>query len=80
MRMPQKEHRDMLHQTFFLHPVGSMGHVVRASASSAQNVDTLIFHALVATLRIPQKARQDTLHKTCVIASDGIYGSCSAFW
>jgi hypothetical protein len=33
----------------------------------------------VEPIRIPLKARRDTLHQTCLFASDGICGSCSAF-
>jgi hypothetical protein len=38
-----------------------------------------IFHARVASVRFPQKARPDTLHRTFVFVSSGIYRSNSAF-
>jgi hypothetical protein len=42
-------------ELMFLHLVGSMGHVLHSSASETRNIDT-IFHALVGSVRIPQKA------------------------
>jgi hypothetical protein len=41
VRIPQKAHRDMLQRTCFLHPVGSLGHVVHCSVFGARNVDAL---------------------------------------
>jgi hypothetical protein len=38
-----------------------------------------IFHARVGPIRIRQKVLHDMLCRTCVSASDGIYGSHSAF-
>jgi hypothetical protein len=60
----------------FLHPVGSVGFVVHFGRSEARNINALF---LVGLVRIQQKARQDTLRRTCVFASGGICGLCSAF-
>jgi hypothetical protein len=38
-----------------------------------------IFNACAGPMRIPQKTCRDTLHQTCVFASDAIGGSCSVF-
>jgi hypothetical protein len=42
-------------------------------------MSTHYFHDRVGPARIPQKARGDTSHRTCVLASDVIDGSHSAF-
>jgi hypothetical protein len=62
----------------FLHLGGSMGHVVGSSASGAQNVDA-IFNARVGSVWIPEKARQDTSCRSCVLVCGAIYASRSAF-
>jgi hypothetical protein len=43
MRFLQKARQDILRQTYFLHLVGSVGHIVHSGASGAQNVDALFF-------------------------------------
>jgi hypothetical protein len=53
--------------------VGSAGHVVRVGVSGTRNVDT-IFHARVGPVRIPEKARQDMLHQTCILHRVGYAG------
>jgi hypothetical protein len=40
----------------------------------------IIFDALVASMWFPKKAHRDMLHRTCVVAFDGICRSHSAFW
>jgi hypothetical protein len=44
----------------FLHPVGSVGHVVHSIASGARNINTL-FNAWVELNQIQQKVHWDTL-------------------
>jgi hypothetical protein len=39
----KKRARTRCAELLFLHPMGSTGHIVRSSASGAQNVDTLDF-------------------------------------
>jgi hypothetical protein len=56
---------------YFLHPLGSVGHVVLFGASGPRNVDALFFML---------RWDRDTLHQPCGLSSDGIYGSPSAFW
>jgi hypothetical protein len=62
----------------FLHPVGSMGHVVHSCIWGAKHRCT-IFHCRVDLVRFPFKAHQDTVQQTCVFAFGGICWSHSAF-
>jgi hypothetical protein len=39
----------------FLHPMGSVGHVVHSSALGALNVPALFFHARVGPVQFPKK-------------------------
>jgi hypothetical protein len=61
----------------FLHPVGSVGLIVHSGAPEAQNVNILFF--MFGWDRFQQKARWDTLRRTCVFASSGFRRSHSAF-
>jgi hypothetical protein len=63
----------------FLHPMGSVGHVVHTGASGARNMIALFF-MLECDWYGFKKMHRDTLQRTCVFASVLIYGSCSAFW
>jgi hypothetical protein len=63
----------------FLHPVGSVGHVVHSGAFGALNVDALFFMLVWDQYEFDKKVRRDTLRRTCVFASGGICGSRSAF-
>jgi hypothetical protein len=62
----------------FLHHVGSVGHVVHSDASGLETSQT-IFYARVGPVRIPQKLRRATLHRTCVSATGEIRVSSCAF-
>jgi hypothetical protein len=48
----------------FLHPVGYVGHAVHFGASGGGGAkhQLVVFLARVGPVRIPQKARRDTLH------------------
>jgi hypothetical protein len=63
----------------FLHSLGSAGHVVHSGVSGARKIDTLFFMFGLGPIWIQQKARRDTIRRTCVFASAGICGSRSAF-
>jgi hypothetical protein len=58
----------------FLHPVGSVGHIVHSGASGGAKYRCTIFLAWVGPVRIPQKARRDMLHQTCVLHPVGSAG------
>jgi hypothetical protein len=62
----------------FLHPVGSTGHVVHFMRPGPEML-THYFLCSGGTGRIPEKARWETLHKTCFFQCSGFYGSCCAF-
>jgi hypothetical protein len=96
--IPRKAQRTRYAKQMFLHPVGSVGHVVHCVVSGTQNIDALFFmllwdrygfhekhdgthyakHVFFHPVRIREKARCGTLHRTCVFASSGIYMSRSA--
>jgi hypothetical protein len=63
----------------FLRPMQFVGHVVDSGASGLRNIDALFFILGVGPIRIQQKARWDTLLRTCAFASSGICRPCSAF-
>jgi hypothetical protein len=63
----------------FLHPVGSVGHVVHSGVYRARNVEALFFLLRWDQNGFHKKAHRDTLHRTCDFASGGICGSRSAF-
>jgi hypothetical protein len=43
LQIPEKTHRDTLHQILFFHPGGDAGHIVHSSASGVRNIDTIFF-------------------------------------
>jgi hypothetical protein len=43
LRTPQKARWDTLRRTYFLHPVGSTGHIVCCGATRMRNIDALFF-------------------------------------
>jgi hypothetical protein len=63
----------------FLHPMGSAGHVVHFSASRVET-SMHYFPCSSGPGEVSIKSARDTLCRTCVFASGGICGSCSAFW
>jgi hypothetical protein len=62
----------------FLHPVGSMCHIVNSGASG-RKMSLHYFSCSGGTDTDLKKACRDTLRQTCVFASGGICGSRSAF-
>jgi hypothetical protein len=82
---PQKVLRDTLRRTSVFASMGSMGHVVHSGVICGSRSAFLcvqatkhrhtIFHVHVVRVWFPQKARWDTFRQTCVLTSDGIYGS-----
>jgi hypothetical protein len=62
----------------FLHPVRSMGHVVHSGASSPRNIGALFFILGWDRYEFHKKHIRN-VNQTCVLASDGICGSHSAF-
>jgi hypothetical protein len=58
----------------FLHPVGSVGHVVHFGASRPLIIDKQIFHACIGTARIPQKARWEKISETSFFHPVGFVG------
>jgi hypothetical protein len=63
-----------------LHPVGSAGHVVNSGAPAARNINALFFMLVWDRYRFHKKHTRTHHARTCVFASGGICGSCSAFW
>jgi hypothetical protein len=61
----------------FLHPVGSVGSAFRCIR--ARNIDILFFMLEWDRYRFQKKRTKTCYARTCVFASGGIYGSCSAF-
>jgi hypothetical protein len=74
-----KSTRTSYDEFVFLHPEGSMGHIVHSGATEVRNGVGTIFHAWVGPVWIRQKAHRDTLRFSCVFTSCGICGSYSAF-
>jgi hypothetical protein len=66
-------------ELLFFHPVGSACHVVN-SVRPEPETSMHYFYARVGSVWIQQKARQDTLRGTCVLATGVICGSHSVFW
>jgi hypothetical protein len=62
---------------FFMLEWDRYGFHIKCPGKKCQRI---IFHAGVGLVRIPQKARWDTLCRTCVFATGGISGSLTAFW
>jgi hypothetical protein len=76
--VPQKVHGTRYVEHVFLHPEGSVGHVVQSSASRVQNMDALFFMLGWSDTKLT-KACRDTLRQPCIFAFSGICGSHSAF-
>jgi hypothetical protein len=72
--------RGMLHRTCVFASGGICGSCSAFMCVRGMKRRCTIFHARVRPLRIPQKARWDTLRQTCVFASSGTCESRSAFW
>jgi hypothetical protein len=63
----------------FFHLVGFMGHVVHSSLTGREML-THYFSCSGGRVQFIEKARRETLHRTCVFASGGICGSRNGFW
>jgi hypothetical protein len=65
----------------FLPPMGSTGDLMHSGASRPSNVDPLFFMLGGRdAVSIKSTPHCDTLRRTCVLASSGIYRSRRAFW
>jgi hypothetical protein len=66
----KKKHRDTFRQTWVLHPVGFVGHIVHCIGSGTQKVDALIFMLLWDRYGFHEKCDGTRYANTCVFASD----------
>jgi hypothetical protein len=64
----------------FLHPVGSVSHVLNFGTFRARNIDALFFMLRWDRYGFHKKTRRGTIHRTCVFAFGVICVSRSALW
>jgi hypothetical protein len=80
VRIQHKRARTHYTKLVLLHPVQYAGHVVHSGASRDCNGDAPFFMLRWDRYGFDKKMHHDASRSTCVFASCGTGGSCSAFW